>query len=104
MLRNIAHGLPAARGRAYHRAVAQQLDAADLAEARERLGRWRAAGSIDERLADVWDAILSRPRDDVARTIAGDLAGSLLQSSPFAGTLTEQQRRRVLELVKAATS
>ena len=92
------------RGLAYHRAVADQLTRQDVRDARRRLARWRSGGLIDERWADRWATLLDQPISDIRRTISadGDAATDLRQSSPFAGTLSELERRRVLEIVRDA--
>ena len=89
------------RSLAYHRAVAQRLDERIVEEARQRLERWRSEGKIAPRYASRWEEILSRPLPQTARFISSDSqpARDLRQSSPFAGTLSERERRRILELV-----
>lgn len=90
------------RGLAYHRAISQRLDERVVEEARRRLRRWLAAGRIDPRYAARWEAVLAQPPARIADLIGDDTpsARELRQSSPFAGTLTEQERRRVLELTR----
>ena len=92
------------QGLAYHRAVADHLTRQDVRDARRRLARWRAGGLIDERWADRWENLLDQPIRDIRRTISAndDAATDLRQSSPFAGTLSELERRRVLEIVRDA--
>lgn len=89
------------RGLAYHRAVAQRLDERIIRDARDRLARWRAEGKIDPRYAQRWEEVLSWPPARIAKLIRSDSedARALRQSSPLAGTLTEPERRRLLELV-----
>lgn len=98
------HRRAALQGLAYHRAVADQLSRQDVRDARRRLARWRAEGLIDERWGDRWASLLERPISDIRRTISADddAAADLRQSSPFAGTLSELERRRVLEIVRGA--
>ena len=88
------------RGLAYHRAVADRLDDASVADALVRLRRWREDGRIHPRYADAWEALLSGPRSRLRRTLLtdDDEAAALRQSSPFAGALSEAERRRVLGL------
>jgi hypothetical protein len=100
--------LPARQGRshrvaevqslAYHRLVARRLDDRLVDEARERLRRRREDGTIHERWASAWERALALPRDRLARLLREDTqrARDLRQTSPFAGALTEQERRRAL--------
>lgn len=92
------------RALAYHRAVAQSLDAGQVADARGRLRRWRHDGRIHPRHADAWAELLSRPLREIADTISRDdeQARDLRQNSPFAGALDEPTRRRVLTVLDGA--
>lgn len=89
------------RALAYHRVVATRLEDRLVDDVRRRLARWRAEGKIDDRYAQRWEQVLGKPLGTIRRVIAQDTpeARDLRQSSPFAGTLTEQERRRILELV-----
>lgn len=91
------------RGLAYHRAVAGRLDEELVAEARRRLRQWRSEGKMDPRYVDRWEELLALPTPRIARLISEDSpSGSdLRQNSPFAGVLTEPERRRVLEAVRS---
>jgi hypothetical protein len=95
------HGSAEARSLAYHRAVAQRLDRATVEEARHRLRRWHREGRIDPRYAEPWERLLGGPLSTVRDVIGQDSQESrdLRQNSPFAGTLTTQERRRVLDAV-----
>ena len=86
------------RGLAYHRAVAARLSKQTIADAKYVLYRWREQGRIDPLYAQRWDHILSLPLKDIREAIAavGTDADDLRQNSPFAGALTEPERRRVL--------
>lgn len=88
------------RGLAYHRAVASRLDPRVVRDSRVQLNRWRREGKIDERYAEQWDDVLSRPIDRIARVISQDSQTSrdLRQNSPFTGVLSEPERRRVIEI------
>lgn len=88
------------RGLAYHRAVAQRLDARLVSDARARLHVWLEEGQIDERDAARWERVLARPVSSIARAISGDWQSSraLRQSSPLTGVLSEPERRKVLEI------
>ena len=94
------HRTAVERGLAYHRAVAKRLDAEVVADALARLRRWRAEGRIHPRYADEWEALLTGPRTRLRRAIVAgdDHAAALRQSSPLAGTLTEDERREALGL------
>jgi hypothetical protein len=88
------------RSLAYHRAVARRLNDEVVADALVRLRRWRQDGRIHPRYAEAWEALLTGPRMRLraAMTADDDEAAALRQSSPFAGTLSEPERRRVLGL------
>lgn len=88
---------------AYHRAVAERLDDELVHEARRRVARWRADERIDPRWADEWEALLSKPLVEIGRAISSDSqrARTLRQTSPFAGVLNEQERRRLVRAVEA---
>lgn len=88
------------RGLAYHRAVAQRLNGEIVLDARTRLREWQVSGHISAQSADIWERILCRPLDKIARIITRDSeAGcALRQTSPLTGVLSEPERRRVLEL------
>lgn len=92
------------RSLAYHRAVAQRLDDAIVRDARRRLARWRTQGQINPRYAQQWEKILGETPTQIARLIGRDTSHmrDLRQSSPFAGTLSELERRRVLAAVNQA--
>jgi hypothetical protein len=86
---------------AYHRAVARRLDSQLIADARARLARWRQEQRIHPTYADQWDEVLRLPVAEVARLLVADDARGrdLRQSSPFAGALSEPERRRVAQAV-----
>jgi excisionase family DNA binding protein len=87
---------------AYHRLVTERLDERLVEDARRRLRRWRAEGRIDPRWGDEWERILVRPLPVIARAIGADTprARELRQTSPFAGALTEQERRALARAVE----
>ena len=74
-------------------------------EARRRLWRWEERGRIHPRWARQWRTILEQPTEVIADVLAADTERSraLRQSSPFAGALTEHERRAVLAGVEQAT-
>jgi hypothetical protein len=96
------HRVPEVQSLAYHRAVAERLDEGVVDEARRRLRRWREDDRIHPRWADEWERILAMPLPQMAKAISADTAPArgLRQSSPFAGVLTEQERRRLLRAVE----
>jgi hypothetical protein len=96
------HARASARSLAYHRAVAQRLRRPMVDEARHVLSRWRGQGRIDPRYADRWDDLLRRPVSEIRRALVEESADAddLRQNSPFAGVLSEPERRRVLSEVR----
>ena len=89
------------RALAYHRALAKRIDRRMIDEALHRVWKWRDEGKLDRRYAEQWEQILQRPVADVRRALVSDDARGrdLRQNSPFAGMLSEPERRRILELV-----
>lgn len=86
------------RALVYHRTLAQKLTRADVDEAKHTLRRWRREGRIDERYAERWEQLLDHPMAGVRRAIGEDSqeARDLRQSSPFAGRLSEAERRKIV--------
>jgi hypothetical protein len=86
------------RALAYHRAIARELRRPTVEQARHVLWTWRDLGRIDDRWADRWEQVLDQPVRDVARAIAEDTpeAADLRQTSPFAGMLSEPERRKIM--------
>jgi hypothetical protein len=74
--------------------------------ARRRLHRWRLAGRIHSDWADEWDRVLAMPLSRVRRVIAADSprGRELRQTSPFAGALTEHERRLLHHKVEERAS
>ncbi len=70
-------------------------------EARHVLFRWREQGRIDDRYADRWEQLFERPLPEIRRALVeeGQEADDLRQSSPFAGVLSEPERRRIIHEV-----
>lgn len=89
------------RGLTYHQAVAHRLSRAMVEEARYVLFRWREQGLVDERYADRWEQLLARPLPEIRRALTEEsqAADDLRQNSPFAGVLSEPERRRILREV-----
>jgi hypothetical protein len=96
-----AHDRAQRRSLAYHRAVARQLRRPMVDDARHLIWKWREQGKIDERYAQRWEQILSRPVPEVRRAIGEQSpdADDLRQNSPFAGMLSEPERRRIMSAV-----
>jgi hypothetical protein len=90
------------RSLVYHRAVADRLDERLVDEARAQVDRLAAVGHLHSSYAERWREILAMPIDSIARQIVEDSQGGrdLRQNSPFAGVLNEQERRRLIELVR----
>jgi hypothetical protein len=87
---------------AYHRVVAERLDDRLVSDARRRLRRWRTNNRVHPRWLDEWDRVLKMPRSRIAKALSADTphARQLRQTSPFAGALSEQERRRLNEAVE----
>src|SRR3954452_16806280 len=96
------HGRARARSRAYHEALARRLRRSMVDEARYVLFRWREQGHIDDRYADRWEELLTRPVSEIKRALVADGpdADDLRQNSPFAGLLSEPERRRIVQEVR----
>ncbi len=92
------HDRARARGLAYHRAVAQRLRKPMIEEARHVLFRWRALSRIDPHYADQWEQVLSLSLPEIRQALEdeSETADDLRQNSPFAGSLSEPERRRIL--------
>lgn len=100
--RHRSHRTAEVHALAYHRLVGERLDEHRVEQARRRLRRWRANGRIHPRWADEWERILGLPLTRIAKAISADTtrARELRQTSPFAGALTEQERRRLVRAVE----
>jgi len=95
------------RSLAMHQLIAAkvQADPALLDKARENVRRWRARdGSPNLALAE-WEQILNSPVNQVAQFLAerSERATRLRQSSPFAGILSEAERRTIYESYSTRT-
>jgi excisionase family DNA binding protein len=86
------------RSLAYHCAVAQRLNKQVVSDARHRLSRWERDGRVHPTYAGEWHRVLAMPEPRIARVLCSDSERSraLRQSSPFAGVLSEQERRRLI--------
>lgn len=92
------HDRARARSLAYHRAVARRLRKPMVEEARHVVFRWREQGRIDQRYADRWERLLDRPVPEIRRALVeeSEEADDLRQNSPFAGLISEAERRRIV--------
>lgn len=97
-----AHDRAARRSLAYHRALARGLDRGMVDDALRQVWKWRLRGRIDPHYADRWERVLRGSVADVRRTISEDSqdVGDLRQSSPFAGMLSEPERRKLVQQVR----
>lgn len=100
--RRRGHRVAELQALAYHRVVADRLNDHLIHTARRRLDRWRKEKRIHPRWADEWESLLSKSLPQIARAISADTprARSLRQTSPFAGVLSEQERRRLVRAVE----
>lgn len=100
--RDDGHDRASARSLAYHRAVAQRLRKPMIDEARHVLCRWREQDSIDPSYAEQWERLLARPVTEVRRAIVEPSADAddLRQNSPFAGILSEPERRKIISEIR----
>lgn len=96
------HERAALRSLAYHRAVARELRRPMIDQARSQLRAWLLQGKIDQRYAKAWEEILRGRVTDVRAALSEDSQRmrDLRQNSPFAGSLPEQARRKILEATR----
>lgn len=89
------------RSLAYHRAIARRLRRPMVDDASRLIRRWEVSGKIDRRYANKWDEVLRKPVSEIREIISADNqdARDLRQNSPFAGLLSEPERRKILEAV-----
>jgi hypothetical protein len=90
------------RSLALHRLVAEKIsaDPALLDKARANVRRWQAASGEPSLALSEWEHILdAAPVDEVVALLIerSERATRLRQSSPFAGILTEAERRTIYE-------
>ena len=69
-----------------------------MRRALHQLWRWDEEGTIHPRYADAWEEVLKRPLGDIKAVLTEDSqrARDLRQNSPFAGALSEPERRKIL--------
>ena len=94
---------PQLRGLAYHRALGKRLTAQMVADARQTLAAWELEGRIDPIYASQWRELLSKTVPEIRRQLGADtsLMADLRQSSPFAGMLSERERRAAMAAAAA---
>lgn len=90
------------RGLAYHRVLARHLRRPMIDEALHVVWKWRDQGKLDPRYSQRWEELLKKPVSEVRRIITQDSAEGrdLRQNSPFAGMLSEAERRKILQEVR----
>lgn len=95
------HRGPELRSLAYHRALAPRLRRPMVNEARRKLGRWTTEGRIHPRYAQLWEEVFALPMPEIRKVMTADdeRGRDLRQNSPFAGLLSEPERRKILERV-----
>jgi hypothetical protein len=100
--RDSGHSRASARSLAYHRVLARRLRRPMVDEARHVLYRWRAHGRIDPHYAERWEDVLRRSMPEIRRALVEESpeADDLRQNSPFAGMLSEAERRRIISEVR----
>jgi hypothetical protein len=107
--RDLAHVPPTGhrtaelRSIALHRLVAERLDDDLRLRARERVAGWLAVdGPVDHRWARQWQSLLELPASELRRRLVEDSEEmrDLRQSTPFAGVVSESERRRILQEVR----
>ncbi len=96
------HDRARARSLAYHRVLARRLRRPMVDEARHVLFRCRNQGRIARPYADRWAYLLDQPLPEIRRALVDDSAEAddLRQNSPFAGLLSEPERRRIVREVR----
>lgn len=90
------------RNRAYHAAIARTLSRDAVRRALHQLWRWNEEGTIDPRYAEEWETVLGRPIREIKQVLTEDSqwARDLRQNSPFAGALSEPERRKILQAIR----
>jgi len=86
-----------------HRLVSERLDDEVLNRARARIGDWLTVdGPVDHRWARRWGELLDLPMAELRELLVEDSEQmrDLRQSTPFAGIVPEDERRKILEEVR----
>lgn len=100
------HRLLEIRSLAMHAMIAAKIerDRAPIVIAQKNLDRWQARWKESAPLwLTEWREILKRPRKEVAAFITelSEDAARLRQSTPFAGALTSDERRRIYDAFRS---
>lgn len=100
------HRLLEARSLAMHAVIAEKMrrEPRVLDTARKNIERWQAKwGRESPPWVAEWRRILRRPPHEIAALITEptENAARLRQSTPFAGVLTREERRRIYEAFRA---
>lgn len=71
-------------------------------EARRQIWKLRASQKLDPRYADEWEKVLDMHLNQIKQVLeADDQRGrDLRQTSPFAGMLSEPERRKILDATR----
>jgi len=90
------------RSLAYHRAIARRLRRFMVDAARRRVWQWQQEDRIDPRYAQAWLDILDGTVAEVRAALREDSPHmrDLRQSSPFAGMLSEAERRKIFQEIR----
>jgi len=96
---SVGHQRAERRSLAYHRAVAGRLTKKRVEEARHRTFKWLQEGLLDPRYGEQWLELLSESIPVIKEAITEESrrGHDLRQNSPFAGVLSDRERRRLLE-------
>lgn len=97
-----AHRAPELRSLAYHRAVARRLRRSMADEALHLIHHWRDTRKIDPHYAEKWEQVLGKSLPEIRKVLREDsqFARDLRQNSPFAGLLSEPERRRIVAEIR----
>lgn len=97
-----AHQRAQRRSLAYHRVVAKRLRRTMVDDALHLIWAWREQGKIDPRYAERWERVLQEPVTEIRKVISEDTPAGhdLRQNSPFAGALSEAERRKLLTEIR----
>lgn len=95
------HGVHDVRSRVMHAIIAERArdDPGVLARAHARVAEWQRSGApMSNEWVEAWSELLAQPDDVVIERLADDTPEmrDLRQSSPFAGALSEAERRGVI--------
>lgn len=99
--RSDPHRAQELRSLAYHRAIAPRLRRPMVDDAQRKVRRWTEDGRVDPRHVKAWEDIFAMPIPEIRKVITADdeRGRDLRQNSPFAGLLSEPERRNILEIV-----